>query len=54
MDKLLSDENIDNAFKAEALQLPTIDTLAEGLQEVDYQALGAARDEIQRLIALHL
>ena len=54
MDKLLVDENIDDAFKAEALQLPTIDTLAEGLQEVDYQALGAARDEIQRLMALHL
>ena len=54
MDKLLIDENIDNAFKAEALQLPTIDTLAEGLQEVDYQALGAARDDVQRLMALHL
>lgn len=51
---LLADDELDNAFKAEALQMPSIATLAESLEQVDYQRLGAARDHVQHAIALHL
>ena len=52
--KLLQDDSIDDAFKAEALQLPSIDTLAESLEKIDYSALAAARDAVQYAISLHL
>lgn len=48
---LLADSSLDDAFKAEALQLPGIDTLAESLDQVDYQRLGLARDMIAKAIA---
>ena len=48
---VLADPSLDDAFKAEALQLPNIDTLAESLEQVDYQGLGAARDAIAQAIA---
>jgi len=48
---LLADSSLDDAFKAEALQLPGIDTLAESLERVDYQRLGLARDTIAQAIA---
>lgn len=53
LSKLLNDQGLGSAFKAEALQLPSIDTLAESLEQVDYAALGAARDQVQLSIALH-
>ena len=49
---LLDDPSLDDAFKAEALQLPGIDTLAESLEQVDYQSLGAARGAIAQAIAI--
>lgn len=51
--RLLADGDLDSAFKAEALQLPSIDTLAESLEQVDYAALGAARHQVQLAIAMH-
>lgn len=53
LSRLLADKSLDSAFKAEALQLPSIDTLAESLEQVDYAALGAARDHVQLSIAMH-
>lgn len=49
---LLEASSLDDAFKAEALQLPGIDTLAESLEQVDYQSLGAARGAVAQAIAL--
>jgi len=43
---LLKDESLDAAFKAEALSLPTIDTLAEDIQDVNYTLLVRAVDTV--------
>ncbi|MFK8078683.1 MAG: aminopeptidase N [Granulosicoccus sp.] len=53
LESLLADNTLDSAFKAEALQLPSIDTLAESLEKVDYIALGAACEHVQRSVARH-
>lgn len=50
---LLADETLDSAFKAEVLQIPSIDTVAESLQVVDYPLLGAARNAVQQAIATY-
>ena len=50
--RLLADSSLDDAFKAEALHLPGIDTLAESLEQVDYQRLGAARHSVAQAIAV--
>ena len=51
LESLLAQPTLDAAFKAQALQLPSIDTLAESLDRVDYQALGAAYERVQSTIA---
>jgi len=43
---VLLDQSLDFAFKAEALSLPTLDTLAEALEVVDFHALAKARDSV--------
>ncbi|MCM8533989.1 MAG: aminopeptidase N [Lentisphaeraceae bacterium] len=48
---LLSDKNIDNAFKAEALALPTVTTLVEAMAVCDYDAAFAARSFLRKAIA---
>ncbi len=48
---LLSDADLEPAFKAEALQFPSIDTLAEELESVDYQKLGGASAAVQMAFA---
>ncbi|MFK7861872.1 MAG: aminopeptidase N [Granulosicoccus sp.] len=53
LEALLADNDLQNAFKAEALQLPSVDTLAESVDKVDYIALGAACDHVQRAVAMH-
>ena len=50
---VLNAQSLDSAFKAEALILPSIDTLAEKQQLVDYAALGKARDTLVNRIAQH-
>lgn len=54
LSKLLTDTSVEDAFKAEVLQLPSLLTLAESLEQVDYQQLGAARDRVQESVAMHL
>lgn len=49
--RVLVDDSLDMAFKAEALSLPTIDTLAESLERVDYQALVAAYTQVSVALA---
>ncbi len=46
LNALLLDEMLDPAFKAEALTLPSIDTIAEAVDHVDYQRLISARDAV--------
>ena len=43
---VLSDKAVDMSFKAEALTLPTIESLAEMLDSVDYQALCRVHDQL--------
>ncbi len=50
---LLNDAQLDTAFKASILRIPSIDTLAESLQQVDYPHLGAAHAALQQAIASH-
>ncbi len=49
--RILEDDSLDMAFKAEALSLPTIDTLAGSLEHVDYQALIAAYAQVSVALA---
>jgi len=51
---LLSDDKLDTAFRAEALSLPTIDTLAESIESVDIQALANASDTVSAYLAEQL
>lgn len=51
MGQLIYDPSVDLSFKAEVLQLPSLETLAEALEQVDYQVLDAARNIVQRAIA---
>ncbi|ASJ76689.1 aminopeptidase N [Granulosicoccus antarcticus] len=48
---ILADDSLDMAFKAEALSLPTIDTLEGSLEQVDYQALIAAHAMVSTALA---
>lgn len=50
---LLSDASLEPAFKADALQFPSIDTIAEELDQVDYQRLGHASEAVQIGFAKH-
>lgn len=43
---VLHDQSLEFSFKAEALSLPTLDTLAEAMELVDYHALATARDSV--------
>ncbi len=45
-ERLLRDESLDAAVRAEALSLPTIDTLQGELPSVDYQALSRAHGDV--------
>ena len=49
--RILKDDSLDMAFKAEALSLPTIDTVAGSLDTVDYQALIAAHAGVVTALA---
>lgn len=49
--KVLIDSTLDPAFKAEVLNLPTLDTLAESLDCVDYSELAQAHADIMVAIA---
>ncbi len=51
--QVLNDNNLDAAFKAEALTLPAINTLAEMLPEVDYEQLCAAQAHVSQTLAGH-
>lgn len=51
---LLSDEQLDPAFKAEALNLPTVDTVAEAVNGVNYSALVLAIDTVSAYLAEQL
>ena len=48
---LLKDENVDEAFKAEAISLPTVTTLVEAMDVCDYEAAFTAREFLKREIA---
>ncbi|MCM8536816.1 MAG: aminopeptidase N [Lentisphaeraceae bacterium] len=48
---VLADKNIDDAFKAEALGLPTVTTLVEAMDVCDYDAAFAARSFLRKSIA---
>lgn len=50
---ILKDESVDPAFKAEALTLPSLDTLAEELEAVDFQALARSHSAVMHDLALH-
>lgn len=54
LNALLLDENLESAFKAEALTLPSIDTIAEAVAEVDYQQLVIAHESVCVCIATAL
>jgi len=47
----LQDETLEPAFRAEVLQLPSLDTLAEQRKVIDIHALDAARKQLQRGLA---
>jgi aminopeptidase N len=49
--RILEDDSLDAAFKAEALSLPSIDTLEGSLPQVDYQALVAAHATVSTVMA---
>ncbi|MFK7891868.1 MAG: aminopeptidase N, partial [Granulosicoccus sp.] len=49
--RVLQDQALDDAFKAEVLTLPSLETLAESLDLVDYPQLDAARSSVQRHLA---
>jgi aminopeptidase N len=51
---LLRDDQLDSAFKAEALSLPTIDTVAEAIDGVSYSALTRAIDSVSEYLAEEL
>lgn len=51
LDTLLKDDQLDPAFKAEALSLPTIDTVAEAIEGVSYSALIRAIDSVSAYLA---
>jgi len=46
LDKVLGDDSLDLAFRAEMLLMPTPQTLANALTMVDYQALDKARRKV--------
>jgi len=48
---LLSDDQIDSAFKSEVLTLPTIDTVAEAIDRVSYDALCRSIDSVSSFLA---
>ncbi len=50
---ILIDSEIDASFKAEALTLPSIDTLAEALPTVDYHLLIKSHDQLATALAEH-
>jgi len=54
LDTLLKDDQLDPAFKAEALSLPTIDTVAEAIHGVSYVALVKAIDSVSEHLAEQL
>lgn len=43
---VLHDQALGFAFKSEVLSLPTLDTLAEAVEQVDYHALNVARNAV--------
>jgi aminopeptidase N len=49
--KLLEDAEIDYAFKAEAIQLPSVTTLIEKMEVCDYQSAFAAREFMLNFLA---
>ncbi|MFT5895673.1 MAG: aminopeptidase N [bacterium] len=48
---LLKNDQLDSAFKAEALSLPTVDTVAEAIAGVNYAALVKAIDSLSGYLA---
>ena len=44
--ELIEDDSLDPAFKAEALSLPTVDTVAEDIKDVNYPLLVQAVDSV--------
>lgn len=50
---ILNDHTLDPAFKAEALTLPSLSTLADAVDVIDYQALAAAQDTVMAALARH-
>ncbi|MFT6639608.1 MAG: aminopeptidase N, partial [Flavobacteriaceae bacterium] len=54
LNALLRDDQLDSAFKAEALSLPTIDTVAEAIDGVSYSALIRAIDSVSEYLAEEL
>ena len=51
LSKLLADDQLDPAFKAEALNLPTIDTVAEAIDNVNYASLVNAINSVSECLA---
>jgi len=51
LSSLLADESLEPAFKAEILRLPSVDMLAESVDCVDYQQLGAAHSKLHEAVA---
>ncbi len=49
---LMAHEQLEPAFKACVLKIPSIDTLAESLPQVDYARLGVAHSTVQQAIAV--
>jgi aminopeptidase N len=54
LDALLKDSQLDPSFKAEALSLPTMDTVAEAVSRVNYTALIRAMDSVSGYLAEEL
>ncbi len=53
-DAIVSSDALDASFKAEALTLPSVDTVAEALASVDYEALIPSHDRVMVAMAMHL
>jgi len=51
LQSILLDSSLEPAFKAEALHLPTLDTIAEAIEAVDYQQLVLAYDSVHLALA---
>ena len=49
--RLLEDDSLDPAYLAEALSLPSLDELSDGLERIDMAGLDRARESVRRALA---